>query len=87
VLLSLGPSNLRSVIVQEESIYHVGAGDKGWQASRVPGDTHWAGSLCTAWDICGTSQRLEVKVKIHGNDQEMGGRWVGCWAVTLLLTM
>jgi hypothetical protein len=72
--------------VQEDYVYYVGTGDKGWQASRVHGDVHWAGPLCTAWDICSTSQRLEVKVKIHGNDREMGG-WVGGWAVMFLLTL
>jgi hypothetical protein len=44
------------------------------------------GPACTAWDICSTSQRLGVKVKIHFTDQEMGG-WVGGWVVVLLLML
>jgi len=40
------------------------------------------GPVCTAWDICSTSQRLGVKVKIHVPDQEMGG-----WVVVLLLPL
>lgn len=40
------------------------------------------GPVCTAWDICSTSQRLGVKVKIHVTGQEMAG-----WVVVLLLTL
>jgi hypothetical protein len=40
------------------------------------------GPVCTAWDIRSTSQRLGVKVKIHVNDQEMGG-----WMVVLFLPL
>lgn len=84
--LSLGSSNPRRVVVQEDCVRFIGAGDKrGETIGFMVVCLNIGQGLCTAWDICSKSQRLRVKVMVPVNDLEMGG-WLS-WGLLLLLTL